>query len=143
MTLGSSYLTTGRDLLLSLHISGQDSISCRLLNWGPQFLVSGYLKAVLSSLTCDSFYMAACFIKVNKGESLLVRWKLESFCNLIMEVASSLLEVSYWLGSNYSREEDNTRVWISRSRIIGVCLTWGNDTYFTRLLWILKEVTYI
>lgn len=92
-------------ILLSSHISGQDSVSCKLLPWRPQLLASGYLKAALSSLPCEPLHMATCFIKANK-ERLLERWKSESFVILSWKWHSISVEVFYWLESNYSKKED-------------------------------------
>ena len=70
-------LQMGKDLHPSWCGYLQDSLPCRLFNWGPQFLATCWLEATLNFLTDGPLHMAACFIKDSKEDSMLARQKLQ------------------------------------------------------------------
>lgn len=116
------------------HGCWQDSVPCRLLDWGPQFPSRCWLEATLRFLSCGALHraaheMAACFIRVIKQEEperekeSANNIEVAVFYNLNLEVTShhfcySLFVRSKSFGPAHTQGvgENYTRVWIPRGR---------------------------
>lgn len=75
---GSSEALREEDSLPSLHGFGQDSVPCRLSNYGPQVLAGSWLLATLTFFMWQLTLSEPAREKVN-GESMTAREKSKSY----------------------------------------------------------------